>query len=78
MEYNNEAKLKEQNSSRLTDSKKQLPKGRGRGVRCGGREKGIKGHYDYHTLCRGGSMQRQYRTEKTSSDSIASYYADGW
>ena len=44
MEYNNEAKLKEQNSSRLTDSKKELAVTKGEGW--GGREKGVEGYYD--------------------------------
>ena len=49
MEYNNEAKLKEQNSSRLTDSKKGLVVTKGKGTGEGeweGREKGNKGHYN--------------------------------
>ena len=49
MEYNSEAKLKEQNSSRLTDSKKGLMVIKGTGGREGrqeGREKGIKEYYD--------------------------------
>ena len=43
VEYNNEAKLKEQNSRRLTDSKKELAVTKGEGC---GREKGIEGYYD--------------------------------
>ena len=38
--------------------------------------KGLKGiMIRTHNI--GGTQRRQYSTEKTSSDSIASYYADG-
>ena len=56
MEYKNKAKLKEPNSNRLTESKKGLAviKADGWGRAGGrGREKGIQGHYDWHTWCRG-------------------------
>ena len=70
MEYNNEAKLKEQNSSRLTDSKKGLPVTKGEGER-----RGLRGIMSStHNV--GGSQGRQYSTEKTSRDSVASYYTD--
>ena len=49
MEYNNKAKLKEQNSSRLTDCKKGLAVTKGKRVGEGrqeGREKGIKEYFD--------------------------------
>ena len=53
MEYNNKAKkLKEQNSSRLTEPKNGLAvtKGIGSGEgRQEGRKKRIKGYYDWHT-----------------------------
>ena len=45
VEYNNKAKLKEQNSSRPTEPKEGLAVSKGEG-RWGGREKGIEGHYD--------------------------------
>ena len=55
MEYNNKAKLKEQNSSRLTDSKKGLVVTKGKGVGRvsgeGGRQKGIVGYHDWCTWC---------------------------
>ena len=52
VEYNSKAKLKEQNSSRLTDSKKGLvlTKGKGWGGQVGRREEGIEGYY-YYTWC---------------------------
>ena len=56
MEYNNEAKLKEQNSNRLTDSQEGTSGYQREGVGksgWGGREKGIEGYYDWHTWCRG-------------------------
>ena len=71
MEYNNKAKLKEQNSSKLTDSKKGLAVTKGRG-----REKGTRCIIiSTHSISR--SQVRQYSTEKTSNDSTASYYAGG-
>ena len=81
MEYNNKAKLKEQNSSRLTDSKKELAVTKGKGVgggqvvREGGR-RGLRGiMISTHKV--GGTWRRQYSTEKTSCDCVASYYTDG-
>ena len=79
MEYNNKAKLKEQNSSILTDSKKGLAvtkeEGWGRVGEAGGR-RGKRGIITItHNI--GRSRGRQYSTETTCSDSIASYYADG-
>ena len=62
----------------------QLPKGKGMGRIGGkGRIRGKKGHYDSHTNCRGcgsrggSALGKEYNTEKTSSDSVASYYTDG-
>ena len=52
MEYNNEAKLKEQNSSRLTNSKKRLAVTKGKG---GG--EGTEGYCDWYTQCRGGHRE---------------------
>ena len=46
VEYNSEAKLKEQNSNRLTDSKKGLALTK-REVGWRGREKGIEGYCDW-------------------------------
>ena len=43
MEYNNKAKLKEQNSSRLTDSKKGLVVTKGEGCGRAGEERGRRG-----------------------------------
>ena len=74
MEYNNKAKLKEQNSSRLTDSKKGLVAAKGEGsVRVGGEGgwRELKGIMISTHNVEGGN------TEKTSSDFTASYYADG-
>ena len=45
MKYNNEAKLKEQNSSRLTNSKKGVAVTKGENG-WGGTEKEIEGYYD--------------------------------
>ena len=57
----------------------QLPKGKGLG-RMGGKG-GIRGKrgitISIHNIGVG-AQGRQHSTEKTSSDSIASYYADGW
>ena len=49
MEYKNKAKLKEQNSSRLTEPKNGLTVTKGKGTGEGGwegRDKGNKGHYN--------------------------------
>ena len=74
MEYDNKPKLKEQNSSRLTDSKKGLAitkgKGLGRVGEKGGR-KGLRGTI-INTYNIGRSLGRQYSTEKTRNDAIAS------
>ena len=53
--YNNKAKLKEQNSNRLTDSKQGLvvTKGRSEEGWVGMGEKGIERYYDWHTCYRG-------------------------
>ena len=79
MEYNNKAKLKEQNSSRLTVSKKGLgvtkEEGCGRAGGEGGR-RGLRGSM-IGTHGVGGSWGRQCSTEKANSDSVASYYTDG-
>ena len=55
----------------------QLPKGKGLG-RIGGKG-GIrgKGVITFRHIMWGMAQGRQYSTEKTNSDSIASYYADG-
>ena len=78
MECNNEAKLKEQNSSRLTDSKKGLvvTKGEGLGRADGeGRRRGLWGiMIGAHGI---GSQGRQCSSEKTNRDSVASYCTDG-
>ena len=79
MEYNNKAKLKEQNSSRLTDSKKGLVVTKGEGwsrVSGEGGRRELRGiMISTHNIGRSRGMQ--YSTEKTSNDSIASYYTDG-
>ena len=78
MEYNDKANLKEQNSSRLTDSKKRLGVTKGDGWEWvhGGR-RGLKGILiGTHSVCVW-SRGRQCSTEKTSSDSVASHYTDG-
>ena len=67
MEYNNEAKPKEQNSSRLTDSKKGLvvTKGEGCGRVEGGR-RGLRGiMFSTHGL--GDHGEKQCGTVKTNS-----------
>ena len=79
MEYNSKAKLKEKNSSRLTDSKKGqvVTKGEARGKLGGegGRRElwvimiGTHGVFGVH--------REDSVTEKTSSDSGTSYYTDG-
>ena len=54
MEHNNEAKLKERNSIRLTDSKKGLAitKSERLGwIWKGKREEGIEGYYDWYKWC---------------------------
>ena len=79
MEYKNKAKLKEQNSSRITEPKngRTVAKGKGSGESgWEGRKKGKRGiMISTHNV--GGARGRQYSTEKTSSNSTSSYYADG-
>ena len=71
MEYKNKAKLKEQNSSRLTDSKKGLAVTKGK--RLGRR--GLRGIIiNTHNI--GKSRERLCSVEKTSNNPIASYYAE--
>ena len=76
----NKEKLKKQNSSRITEPENGLTVTKGK--RTGedgweGRDKrgerGISSTYDVEQ----GTWGRWYDTEKTSSDSIASYYTDG-
>ena len=53
MQYKNEEKLKEQNSSRLTEPKNGLTVTKWKGTAEGwgeGRDKDFKGHYDLHTM----------------------------
>ena len=62
MKYKNKRKLKEQNSSRLTHSKKGLAVTKGEGGR-----RGLRGvMINTHNV--GGARGRQHSTEKTSSD----------
>ena len=77
MKYN-KAKLKEQNSSRLTEPKNGLRVAKWKGTLDGweGRDKG-KRSITLSTHSVGVARERQYSTEKTSSVSIASFYADG-
>ena len=80
MECNNEAKLKEQSCSRITESKKGPAVTKGDKwfrVGCEGGGRGFRGiMIDTHGVG-GWSQGTQCSTEKTSSDSVASYYADG-
>ena len=74
-------KLKEQNSSRITEPKNGLTvtKGKGTGedgwdrTDYGGKRKWALGFSMYNV---GESWGRLWNTEKTSSDSTASFYAD--
>ena len=81
MECNDEAKLKEQNNSRLRDSKKGLVLTKGEGCgRMGGEggRRGLRGIMISTHGVEGGSWVRQCSTEKANSESAASYYTDGW
>ena len=68
--------MKEQNSSRLTEPKNGLTVMKGKGTW----EDGVRGErvitIHTHNLGAGGTGKALY-TQKTSSDSIASYCADG-
>ena len=83
MEYKNKRKLKEQNSSRSTEPKNGLTVTKGKGTGedgWEGRDKGRKknkGGIMISMYSVGGARGGLCSTEKTSSDSTASYYADG-
>ena len=78
MEYNNEAKLKEQNSSRLRDSKKELVVIKGEGCGRAGGEGGRRGLWDImigaHGVC--GVMGKTV-AQRRQVGTLASYYTDG-
>ena len=78
MQYNNKAKLKEQNSSRLTDSKKGLVVTKGEECGRAGPEEGRRGLWGIilvHMVW--GVTGKQCSTEKANNESVASYYPDG-
>ena len=81
MEYKNKEKLKEQNSSRITEPKNGLTVTKGKGTGEDGWEGGIRGikgiMISTHNVGLGGDTGKAVYTEKTSNDSIASYYANG-
>ena len=79
MVYKNKGKLKEQNSSRITEPKNRLTATKGKGTVKGGIRVGKKKGGITISMCNVGvgGMGRAYNTEKTSSYSTASYYTDG-
>ena len=78
MEYNNEAKLKEQNSSKFADSKGlAVTKGKGYGKAGGeGGRRGLRG-FMFSTHGVADNREKQCSTGKAHSGSVASYYTDG-
>ena len=82
MEYKNKGKLREQNSSRITEPRNGLIVTKGKGTGTMGGKGGIrvgkkKGGITISMYSVVGGMGRVCNTEKTSSDFTAPYYADG-
>ena len=82
MEYKNKGKLKEQNSSRITEPKNGLTVTKGKGTGedgWEGRDKGgeRKGALRLACIVGGGAQGGLCNTEKISSDFTAFYYTDG-
>ena len=79
MEYNNKAKLKEQNSNRLTDSKKGLAVTKGKGLEKVGGEGGRRGIRGImiSTHNTGGWHGEGSIAQRRQVVTLASYYAAG-
>ena len=81
MEYNNKGKLKEQNSSRLTDSKKGLVVTKGQEWERAGGEGGRRGWRSImigiHGVWESHRQDSVTQRRQTSSGSVASYFTDG-